>query len=416
MPTAEASVTPQGWWDGRGNSNRRRWTEVPYCITGGLGDLGLQVAAWLVAHGARRLVLSSRHPPQTDLQRQTLDLLRQSGAEVHVLCADLSRRAEVARLVETVRRTVPPLCGVIHAAGVLDDGVLQRLDWAQFERVLGPKARGAWHLHELAGDLDFFVLFSSAVGLLGAPGQANYAAANAFLDALARYRRAQGLPATSIAWGPWEIGMTARAGEALRTRLARSGIRLIRTDDALVVLAGLLAQPVPHVVAMDVDWGQLSAGLPGNSLWAELAPHPGASESGPEPWLERIERTPPANRMRLLVSLLRAEIAAVLGWESADRVGVKQNLFDLGMDSLTAVELQSRLAKCLGRPLPLSVAFDHPNVHALARYVAHRLNVNVEPSSVRDDREEVPEDARQLAAMSEEEVQALLLEKYKRLL
>jgi len=392
------------------------WDRGTILITGGLGDVGLHVATRLIARGARHVVLTSRHDAQSERQHQVLEMLRRSGAEVRVVCADVSRRHEVARLVETVRRTLPPLRGVIHAAGVLDDGVLERLEWAQFERVLAPKAAGAWHLHELVGDVDFFVMFSSAVGLLGAPGQANYAAANAFLDALARYRHTLGLPATSIAWGPWEIGMTARAGDALRSRLARGGIGLIQADIGLDVFERLLEQPLSEVVAIDVDWARLSARMPGNPLWAELAPRIGLAGPDSESWLMRIEQTVPANRLRLLEGLLRAEVAAVLGWESADRVSVKQNLFDLGMDSITSVELQSRLAAHLGRSLPLTLTFDYPNVRALARYVAESLHVSAEAPAEPDGGEEVPADAQRLAAMSEEEVQARLLEKFKQLM
>ncbi len=383
-------------------------------ITGGMGRLGLRVAEWLVEHGARHLVLSSRHGPQTDWQQESLDLLRKRGAEVQVVPADLSSRAEVERLLAAIGQSFPRVRGVVHAAGVLDDGALRRLDWPRFEHVLGPKAGGAWHLHELAGELDFFILFSSAVGLLGSPGQGNYAAANAVLDTLAHYRTAAGLPAMSIAWGPWEIGMSART-EGLHARLAQVGIRPIPADAGLRALGGLLAQPWPHVAAMDVDWKRLAQGTPGTPFWAELAPAPAVAHTAPAPWPAQFRHTPPGNRTRLLMRLLCAEVAAVLGWDSADRVGVKQSLFDLGMDSITSVELQSRLEKALGQRLPLTLAFDYPNVEALAGYIARQLNEKEKTPAGQQRRQELPEDARQVAEMSDEQVQALLTERYQHL-
>ncbi len=409
-----------------------RWKASEHCrlslaggsvlVTGGLGEIGLRVAEWLASQGAGHIVLSSRHGPQTDRQRQAVDRVRQH-AKLDVLCADLSSRPEVERLLATIRRTLPPLRGVVHAAGVLDDAMLRHLDWPRFERVMRPKVGGAWHLHRLAGSLDFFVMFSSAVGMLGSPGQANYAAANVFLDSLAYYRRKLGQPALSIAWGPWQVGMTARMDDRLRKRWERSGLQPIRPPGALQVLDELLAgsmemtaaPPPACVAAMALDWDRFAASMPESSLWSELIPQLSAAPRPPAPWRQRLDQSPSSNRRRLLIDFIRSEVASVLGWQSADQVKAKQNLFDLGMDSLTSVELETRLEKNLGCSLPLTLAFDYPNVQALAAYILERLSATkAAPAPQR--RQPLPEDAQRLAQMSEQEVESLLIDKYESLL
>ena len=210
--------------------------DATYLITGGLGGLGLEAARTLADQGARHLVLLARRPPSADAQ-EALDSLRAAGIDVRVLSVDVSRRDEVERAVAEVREAMPPLRGIIHAAGVLDDGLVRQAEWSDFETVLGPKASGAWHLHELtaADRLDFFVLYSSTASLLGAAGQANYAAANAFLDGLAHHRRALGLPGLSVNWGAWStVGMAARLVDGSQRRIGRRGVRLIDPADGAV--------------------------------------------------------------------------------------------------------------------------------------------------------------------------------------
>ena len=198
--------------------------EATYLITGGLGGLGRAVATWLVEQGARHLVLMGRSAPSASAQ-QTLDALRKAGAHVVVARGDVARADDVASVIESIRMSMPPLRGVVHAAGVLDDGIVAHLDQRRLRDVMAPKVDGAWNLHALTRDvdLDFFVLFSSAASVLGSPGQAHYAAANSFLDALAWHRRAEGRSALSINWGPWaEVGLVNRP-EQVR-HLSRHGI------------------------------------------------------------------------------------------------------------------------------------------------------------------------------------------------
>ncbi len=348
--------------------------DATYLITGGLGGLGLQVARWLVEQGAGHVVLTSRHGPATSDQAAALERLRQAGGDVRVIPADVSRREDVERLLTAIRSELPPLAGVFHAAGALDDGMLRLQNWDRFSRVMRPKVAGAWHLHELAGDLDLFVLFSSGVALVGGHGQGNYAAANAFLDVLAQYRRAAGLPAVSIAWGPWtDVGMMARTDDRARARMAQVGVQTIDTADGLRMLAKVIQGERAHVAPLRIDWRQMASAIPPTPFWARLARAPARAEPQASAFLDQLRAAPAGERAEMLVGYLRTEVASVLGWDSAGQVGQREKLFDLGMDSLTSVELRHRLEKNLACSLPLTVVFDYPTIEVLAQYVAARI-------------------------------------------
>ena len=389
-----------------------------YLITGGLGALGLETARWLVDHGARHIVLTSRSGTQSEHQSARVEQLRGRGADVRIVAADVSQRQEVQRLIEQIDSTLPPLKGVVHAAGVLDDRMLLRQDWAGFERVMGPKISGAWHLHQLTSDLDFFVMFSSSVGLIGAHGQANYSAANAFLDALAHFRQASGLSALSIAWGPWDnLGMTARMDPRDRERLSQIGLQPISAEDGMAAFARLLEGVSPHVAAMRMDWGQLAATFPVRPFWIELAEGSGLRAGRPSAMLQQLRESAAGDRREMLVEHVRQQVAAVLGWGSADQVGPRQKMFDLGMDSLTSVELRHRLQQSLSCSLPLTVAFDYPNAEDLADFILQQLNLEPDQSPAAEPQSpELDEKTERLAEMSDEEVESLLAEKFKDLL
>ena len=233
-----------------------------YLITGGLGALGLAVARWLVRRGARHLVLTGRRgaPPEA---RGALEELERLGAAVTVARADVTSEQDMAKVLDDVATSGAPLRGVVHAAGVLDDGTLLRQPWEHFARVLAPKVAGGWNLHALTRGmrLDFFVLFSSATSLLGAPGQGSYAAANAFLDSLAHARREQGLPGLSVNWGPWAgAGMAASVDERHRLRLAVAGVRPIAMERGLLALERVIAATSAQVCVLSVSWNSSTAG------------------------------------------------------------------------------------------------------------------------------------------------------------
>lgn len=357
--------------------------DASYVVTGGLGGLGLAVARWLVDRGARHLVLAGRSAP-SPAAREAIAELETAGAKVLAIQADVSKRLDVERLLEKAAEAAP-VRGIIHTAGVLEDGVLMQQDWPRFERALAPKVDGAWNLHELTLDmpLDFFVMFSSAAALLGSPGQAAYAAGNAFLDALAHHRRALGLPALSIDWGPWaDVGMAA----SLKQRFEAQGFEPFSAAQGVATLESLLRGAPAQVVALRADWpryiqkraaeadplvSKLTGGVP--RLLAELAsqsPATGAASSAdPSPLLARLSAAPPAQRIALMLQHVRAEVGKVLGLDPTHPLSPKQRLFEAGMDSLMALELRNHLQRSVGAPLPSTLAFDHPTIDAIARYL-----------------------------------------------
>nr|WP_155370880.1 type I polyketide synthase [Catellatospora vulcania] len=343
-------------------------------VTGGTGALGGLVAEHLVrAHGVRSLVLASRRGAAAEGVPELVARLSELGAGVSVEAVDVSDRDALAGVLARVPEDAP-LTAVVHAAGVLDDGVLAAQTEQRLARVFGPKADAAWHLHELTADLDLaaFVLFSSVAGTLGSAGQANYAAANAFLDGLAAHRRAGGLPATSAAWGLWgqSGGMAGGLDSADAGRARRSGLVPITPQEGLALLDAALGSgdPVPVPVRLDlsafraVDPGEVPVLLRGLVRPARRA----ARGAGPAGFGSRLAAAPAAERRALVVDLVRAEAAAVLGAAGASAVRADQAFKDLGFDSLAAVELRNRLTAATGVRLPATLVFDHPTPHALA--------------------------------------------------
>jgi NAD(P)-dependent dehydrogenase (short-subunit alcohol dehydrogenase family)/acyl carrier protein len=330
-------------------------------ITGGTGALGAHTARWLAREGAEHLVLASRRgqdaPGAADLKRELEDL----GVRVTLAACDVSDRAALAHLVAEYPPTV-----VVHAAAVLDDATLDALTPERIEEVLNTKARTALHLHELTRDLELsaFVLFSSMAGTLGSAGQGNYAPGNAFLDALAWHRRAQGLPATSIAWGPWAAG----GGFAERTEIMdmahRHGVSPMRPDAAVQALGSV---GDPYVLVADVDWDQFPRGsfLVGGLRQPEREQQPALAD--------RLAELTEAEQARLVLTTVQAALAAVLGHPTAEAIGVDRAVSELGMDSMTAMDLRNRLSAETGLPLPATLVYNHPTIAALAEYLLTRL-------------------------------------------
>ncbi|WUS42645.1 SDR family NAD(P)-dependent oxidoreductase [Kitasatospora sp. NBC_01250] len=333
-------------------------------VTGGTGALGAQVARWLVRCGARHLVLTGRRGPAAPGAAELVAELTGLGAEVDVVACDLTDRAAVAGLIAAY-----PPSAVFHAAGALDDGVLGALTAERFAEVWRPKAEAAVHLHELAGELDAFVLFSSMAGTLGSAGQGNYAAANAALDALARARRAAGQPATAIAWGPW-AGDGMAAEPAALERMRRGGVHPMAAGPALALLHRALSGSAAALVAADVDWPRY-AGERRISLLAESLGEPGSTESGPV--RTDYGRLPVADRPRVLLDAVRSHAAAVLGHPGPEAVDAERPFRDLGFDSLGAVDLRNRLAAETGLALSAALVFNHPTPNDLAAHLGALL-------------------------------------------
>ncbi len=354
--------------------------DATYLITGGLGDLGLHAARALADRGARHLVLVGRREP-AGAAAAAVEELRAAGVQVETRRADVADRAEVDAILADAARWPAPLGGVIHAAGTLDDVGIDRLDRSHLDAVWLGKALGAWHLHRATErlDLDFFVLYSSAAALLGSPGQANYAAANAFLDALADHRRAVGLPAVSIGWGPWSsIGLAARHGRD--AGFAGHGILPIDPADATRVLDRLLGAS-GHVCVLPVAQDRLDAGARAGALPELLR---GLSAVGPAgardgaALRERLLAAEPGRRRRaVLMDHCVTEIAEVLRLD-ASLVSTTAPLATMGFDSLMSLELRKRLEASVGTELPPTLAWRYPTVEALTGYLAERLGVDLD--------------------------------------
>ncbi|MFC8130324.1 type I polyketide synthase [Streptomyces sp. NPDC057302] len=367
-----------------GDSSGESWSpRGTVLVTGGTGALGGHVARWLATHGAEHIVLAARRgraaPGAEELEAELVEL----GAQVTFATCDVADRDAVAALLESV----PQLTAVVHTAGVERSAALADLDPADltgFSEVLAAKVDGARNLHELLADteLDAFVLFSSIAGVWGSGGQAAYGAANAYLDALADHRKAAGLPATAVAWGPWGGGgMVEDSGQA--THLQRLGLTTMAPDAALAALGSAVEQGDGKVTVADVDWTRFAATFMAqrpSALLSELPEVQAAFEAAPveqggaSALAQRLAGLDEAEQERQLTDLVRYEAAAVLGHASADAFSATRAFRELGFDSLTAVELRARLSEATGVALPASVVFDYPTAATLAAYLRTELS------------------------------------------
>ncbi|TDE19048.1 type I polyketide synthase, partial [Actinomadura sp. 6K520] len=351
-------------------------------VTGGTGALGAHVARWLARGGAERLVLVSRRGPDAPGAGELRSELRALGAEPTFAACDAADRTAL----EAVIAEIPdehPLTAVVHTAGVLDDGVIDALTPDRLAGVLRPKADAAAHLDELTRDRDLsaFVLFSSAAGVLGSPGQANYAAANSGLDALARRRRAQGLPALSVAWGEWGGGGMAD-DESARANLRRSGFSGMDPEMAIAALQRALDRDETCLTVAAVDWERLWAAFAPTRRIPLLSDLPEIQQitrsSGPAPEADpgaaaalrrRLLGAARPEQEAILVDLVKATAAAVLGHVSGDDVPTRQTFKELGFDSVSALQFRNHLTREIGVKLPSTLVFDHPSPQALAQYL-----------------------------------------------
>ncbi|WP_328930061.1 SDR family NAD(P)-dependent oxidoreductase [Streptomyces sp. NBC_00190] len=367
--------------------------DASYLITGGLGGLGLTVAQWLVAAGARHLVLLGRRPADADA-RKTLARLTAAGASVHVLQADVTEAAEVRAVLNRFGRELPGLRGVIHAAGVLDDGTLLHQDWDRFAGVLAPKVLGAHHLDVLTRELplDFFVLFSSFVAVLGSPGQGGYAAANAALDSLAHRRRSLGLPALSVNWGPWDgVGMTAGSAAAARFRWSERGARTIGREAGTRLFDRVLACSSPQIGVFSVDWEAYRAWLPAGArreLLALVHDEAGSGTAADDRDARlslpaRLASLDPVDRLEHLVTHVGSRAAGILGFAEGRTVDPQTGFFQLGMDSLMAIRFVVRLREDFGDRLRLlsTLPIDHPTCASLAAHLLDQLGLGTPPDA-----------------------------------
>jgi NADPH:quinone reductase-like Zn-dependent oxidoreductase/acyl carrier protein len=353
--------------------------DATYLVTGGLGGLGLALARWLVRNGARSLVLAGRRGADTPEAAAVVDDLRAAGAEVVVAKMDVADPAQVGRVLDHIQRSMPPLRGVFHGALVLDDGIVLHQNRERLLKVMGPKMHGAWNLHSqtLGLPLDHFVLFSSAMSMLGNPGQANYGAGSGFLDMLAHYRHGKGLPALVINWGGLaEAGYVARHAD-VGQRFARRGVHNMPLAEALETLGRLMATDRAQAGVMRIDWPKWNphaAARAGklSTLIAKAVPGAEPENGAADSPLAGIATLLPAERRQLVESRLCDQVARVLGTSGA-RMVLDKSITLQGLDSLMAVDLRVRIERDFGVDVPVMQLMQGPSVAELAAQVTERL-------------------------------------------
>ena len=355
-----------------------------YLITGGLGALGLHTAAYLAQLGAGDIVLTSRRPPDPVAQQAIDELTERYHCRIHIFAADVGDEGQVRELLARMRAELPPLGGVAHLAGVIDDALLPQQTLERFRATLAPKSFGAWHLHRLTKDeeLAFFIVYSSGTSVLGAPGQANYATANAMLDGLVSYRKAQGLPATGINWGPWADGGMADS-EAARANLGARGLIPLDPGAALNALGEVVANGIGQAIALKANW-QRAAKLLGTArppILDHVLPTAGSATPDDGAMLRRLYDVPEAQRGAFVTEHLQNELQQILGFAQPPLAGSR--FLELGMDSLMAVELRNRLLGQFGSAFTINATavFDYPTIESLAEYLAAQMPEHLEEGS-----------------------------------
>jgi myxalamid-type polyketide synthase MxaE and MxaD len=405
--------------------------DAAYLVTGGLGRLGLQTATWLAANGAGHLVLLGRRglppraqwadlPPKSDAARQVQAIakLERLGAQVTVCAADASDPTAMRELFSGFGGALPPLRGIVHAAGRIDYRPVDQIGAAEVADVFRAKVDGTLILDALSRDgrhpIDFFVMFSSGASVWGSRHLAHYSAANHALDAIAHARRAAGLPATAINWGWWEGGATTAEAEAL---FSQSGLQAMPADDALEAMGDAIAADVPQRIVAAVDWRTFKPILEsvGSTLLARLdtMTEPAAAARPRGTLLRELESLPPEAARSCIEAHLRSEVGAVIGRDPS-LLDVNRGFFKLGMDSLMTVELRRRLEAALDRTLPATIAFEYPNIGALASFLAEQIAgaaVSALPTAVDDVAAALDEQSDdELALMLDGEIARLLTE------
>jgi len=352
-------------------------------ITGGLGGIGLELAQWLVSKGNIALALVARSQPSSQVE-QKIQIWRDSGLSIRLFQADVTQYNALSNVLTTIQAEMPPLRGIIHAAGITDDKIkmLVNMEWEQFTKVLGPKVQGTWNLHLLtqALSLDFFILFSSITTIFGTVGLGNYSAANAFMDGLAYYRQSRGLPALSINWGPWaDVGILAR-NELARKQWTERGMSPIPAEQGLQILDALFKHVGTQYAAFKINWELWLKHYPGKGIpplvaeWVKPAKQREASKPQAQikqsaNILQKLQLAPPKQRATVLTTYVCEELASVLGHISIEAIDTQITFTQMGIESLMAMELTNRLQSSLNCRLPSSLVFQYPTVEKLVNYL-----------------------------------------------
>jgi NADP-dependent 3-hydroxy acid dehydrogenase YdfG/acyl carrier protein len=368
-----------------------------YLITGGLGGIALKVAVWMAEKGAGHLVLVSRRAVN-EAAIATIRGMEAGGATVHVVRGDITREKDVEQLFSTIRTTMPALKGIMHTAALMDSALVRDLSPERFRSVMAPKMEGTWRLHEatLREHLDFFILYSSIGAIHPQPGMANYAAANAFLDAFAHYRRACGMPATSINWGVWdEIGLT-RAAESTRSfensveAYAVQGLKKLSTEEGLRVLESALRDNPTQVVAVPFQWKAVAECYGPNQaplLFASFTARAATGATNQSRHSEVLDLLSSAestvSRIEVMEAYLQETLSVVLKLAQR-KIDRERPLGTIGLDSLMGLEFVRRLSKTLEIAVPATVVFNYPTIRVLAPHLIQRLQLPLIDAPIRE--------------------------------
>jgi len=391
-------------------------SDATYLLTGGNGALGLKFAKWMVENGGRNLVLVGRKDA-SEFAREKIAQMETMGAKIVLARGDISIESDVQKIISDIAGSLPPLRGIMHLAGVLDDRVLQKQNWQGFAKVMAPKVKGAWNIHVHTQDLplDFFVCFSSIASVLGSPGQGNYAAANSYLDALTHYRQQKGLPGLTVNWGPWgESGMATGVGHQNEQRWEAAGVRTISQLEGIEIWEQIQnsLQFQPQVSILPIDWSKFFKQFPGGMEPPLLSRIAQEHQSSILPQQEQISRklkdVPAKQQKSVLIAAIQEEVATAL---ATDKIPQPQTgFFEMGMDSLMALEFRNRLQISLGKSLPSTLTFEYPNIEAIADYLLQDVlclestNDSTQDTTI-DQKKIWEEESKQL---SEEELSALI--------
>jgi myxalamid-type polyketide synthase MxaB len=377
-----------------------------YLITGGMGAIGLQIAQWLVTKGVTNIILLGRNDIKPEL-KDNLEKLQHS-AHINLIKADIANTDQLAQVLIQIELELPPLKGVVHCAGIISDRTIAQQDWRSFEQVLAPKVQGAWNLHHLTQkyDLENFILFSSASSLLGSAGQANYCAANAFLDTLAHARRNLGLPAIAINWCAWKnTGLAANT--QLTKGLKQQGIGSIKPNQGIEILEQLLLNAPAQIGVIPFDWDVWQQHNSVTPYYEDLVSVPAYSENSSN-YKQHLLAAIPEQREYLLKEQISQQLGDILGIKDLSKIDLASGFAELGLDSLGSVELRNKIQSSYNLKLSPTVIFDYSNLTALTNYLSSLL-FNSEPIKNKE-AAEINKNALNIENLSESQAETLLLE------
>ena len=347
--------------------------DATYIITGGLGGVGIVTTEYLIERGAKNIVLLGRKNPSPE-QNAVLDAWRRSSVTIKTYSVDICEEYSLKNALQMIQSEMPSIKGIFHAAGILDDGVLEHQDENRFAKVMKPKVQGTWNLHQLTQGiaLDYFVMYSSIASAMGAPAQGNYAAANAFLDAFVSYRKYKGLAVTTINWGPWsEVGM-AHANSDLK-KYEQIGLNAIAPSQGKELLDAILKIEQEQIIAVDINWDKYKKILPINQQWIVPAQSASVNTSSKEERtydiIAKLALLDNDEKKKTIIVFLQAESARILGYDVNQKIDADIPFNELGFDSLSAVELKNVLSTAFDIKLQPTVVFQYPTINALGNFI-----------------------------------------------